>query len=138
MEKIKINKMISIFSIQDHDLFTTLFGAFNYVIEQTLNFIGCLESKQHLPLSRQFYLIIQDVPNQNNAWCSNFWAMLLSRLFAKPAAEQLTALAACSPSFLSTLSPCDNYRPVTIFEPCPEVVIISDILCINLVKLQLQ
>ena len=27
------------------------------------------------------------------------------------------------------LSPCDNYRPVTIFCPCPEVVIISDILC---------
>ena len=24
------------------------------------------------------------------------------------------------------LSPCDNYRPATIFLPCPEVVIISD------------
>ena len=27
------------------------------------------------------------------------------------------------------LSPCDNYRPVTIFWPCPEVVTISDKYC---------
>ena len=27
------------------------------------------------------------------------------------------------------LSPCDNYGPVTIFWPCPEVVIISDKYC---------
>ena len=27
------------------------------------------------------------------------------------------------------LSPCDNYRPVPIFWPCPEVVIISDKHC---------
>ena len=29
------------------------------------------------------------------------------------------------------ISPCDDYLPVTIFCPCPEVVIISDILCIE-------
>ena len=29
------------------------------------------------------------------------------------------------------LSPCDSYRPVTIFWPCPEVVIISDNYCIG-------
>ena len=29
------------------------------------------------------------------------------------------------------LSPCDNYRSVTIFWPCPEVVIISDNHCIH-------
>ena len=29
------------------------------------------------------------------------------------------------------ISPCDDYLPVTIFSPCPEVVIISDILCIT-------
>ena len=34
-----------------------------------------------------------------------------------------------SSSSQTPLSPCDNYRPVTIFEPCPEVVIISDIYC---------
>ena len=27
------------------------------------------------------------------------------------------------------LTPCDNYRPVTIFWPCPEVVTISDKHC---------
>ena len=27
------------------------------------------------------------------------------------------------------LSPCDNYRPVTIFWPCPDVVIISNKYC---------
>ena len=34
-----------------------------------------------------------------------------------------------SSSSQTPLSPCDNYLPVTIFCPCPEVVIISDILC---------
>ena len=34
-----------------------------------------------------------------------------------------------SSSSQTPLSPCDNYWPVTIFCPCPEVVIISDILC---------
>ena len=29
------------------------------------------------------------------------------------------------------LSPCDNYRPVTTFWPCPEVVTISDKHCTN-------
>ena len=27
------------------------------------------------------------------------------------------------------ISPYDNYRPVTIFEPCPVVVILSDNYC---------
>ena len=31
-------------------------------------------------------------------------------------------------------SPCDNYRPVTIFWPCPEVVTISDNYCSCIVK----
>ena len=30
------------------------------------------------------------------------------------------------------LTPCDNYLPVTIFWPCPEVVIISDNYCTHL------
>ena len=34
-----------------------------------------------------------------------------------------------SSSSQTAISPCDNYLPVTIFCPCPEVVIISDILC---------
>ena len=37
-----------------------------------------------------------------------------------------------SSSSQTAISPCDNYRPVTIFCPCPEVVIISDILCSGL------
>ena len=37
----------------------------------------------------------------------------------------------CPKCQISTLelSPCDNYRPGTIFWPCPEVVIISDNYC---------
>ena len=34
-----------------------------------------------------------------------------------------------SSSSQMAISPCDDYLPVTIFCPCPEVVIISDILC---------
>ena len=34
-----------------------------------------------------------------------------------------------SSSSQKAISPCDDYLPVTIFCPCPEVVIISDILC---------
>ena len=35
-----------------------------------------------------------------------------------------------SSSSQTAISPCDDYLPVTTFCPCPEVVIISDILCI--------
>ena len=34
-----------------------------------------------------------------------------------------------SSSSQTAISPCDDYLPVTILCPCPEVVIISDILC---------
>ena len=34
-----------------------------------------------------------------------------------------------SSSSQTAISPCDDYLPVTIFCPCPKVVIISDILC---------
>ena len=33
------------------------------------------------------------------------------------------------------LSPCDNYQPVTIFWPCPEVVTISDNYCTTSARL---
>ena len=36
-----------------------------------------------------------------------------------------------SSSSQTAISPCDDYLPVTIFCPCPKVVIISDILCIT-------
>ena len=36
-----------------------------------------------------------------------------------------------SSSSQTAISPCDDYLPVTTFCPCPEVVIISDILCTN-------
>ena len=34
-----------------------------------------------------------------------------------------------SNSSQTAILPCDDYLPVTTFCPCPEVVIISDILC---------
>ena len=37
------------------------------------------------------------------------------------------------------LSPCDNYRPATIFWPCPKVVIISDKHCtVKFVEIRLK
>ena len=59
--------------------------------------------------------------------------MMLPHLPGKKSASAspLSLHSSLSPCLQSkiALSPCNNYRPVTIICPCPEVVIISDILC---------